>query len=140
MLVKMPTSAGQGVLEMLQSRYPGYHPLMAIADIAHSGAANDDVKLKFDCHKTIAEYVLPKLRAVEHSGEVNQQRRVIVQLFQEDITDAQLVEDKAPSAQELLGASALEAVTTHGVLSGDLIQADQPEPELSLEVLESLYD
>ena len=136
MLVKMPISAGQGVLEMLQSRYPGYHPLMAIADIAHSGAADNDVKLQFDCHKTIAEYVLPKLRAVEHSGEVNQQRRVIVQLFQEDVEDAQLVESKGSSAQELLGANLLEAEMSSGALSADLL----PEPELSLEVLESLYD
>ena len=131
MLVKMPVSAGQGVLEMLQQRYPGYHPLIAIADIANSGAASEDIKLQFDCHKTIAEYVLPKLRAVEHSGEVNNSRRVIVQLFQDNIEDAQLVTDTTPSAQQLIQATQLEQ---------ELIPANLDDEEPDLISIDALYD
>ena len=103
MLAKLPIQAGAGILEMLQSRYPGYHPLLAIAEIAHE-KSSDDVQLQFNCHKTIAEYILPKLRAVEHSGSVENQRRVIVQLFQDDIEDGQLVdkEETGLSDTELL--------------------------------------
>ena len=103
MLAKLHIQAGAGILEMLQERYPGYHPLLAIAEIAHE-KVGDDVQLEFNCHKTIAEYILPKLRAVEHSGAVETQRRVIVQLFQNDIEDGQLVdkEEVGLSDTELL--------------------------------------
>lgn len=122
MLAKLPIQAGAGILEMLQERYPGYHPLLAIAEIAHE-KSSDDVQLQFNCHKTIAEYVLPKLRAVEHSGSVENQRRVIVQLFQNDIEDAQLV-DKEETG---LSDTELMKITDTHLLQDDLVLPEEAD-------------
>lgn len=53
---------GDRVLELLQSEYPQYHPLIAVARLAHS---TEDDRLEFDCHKVLAEFVEPKLKSVE---------------------------------------------------------------------------
>lgn len=119
MLAKLPIQAGAGILEMLQERYPGYHPLLAIAEIAHE-KSSDDVQLQFNCHKTIAEYVLPKLRAVEHSGSVENQRRVIVQLFQNDIEDAQLIETG-------LSDTELMKITDTHLIQDDLVLPEEAD-------------
>jgi hypothetical protein len=53
---------GERVLQLLQDRYPEYHPLIGVAKIAHT---TDDDRLEFDCHKVLCEYVEPKLKSVE---------------------------------------------------------------------------
>lgn len=68
------------LLGMLQKEYPNYHPLVSIARIAHHGDA--DLKLQFECHKTIAKYVEPELKTVEVKGEITGRHRVSVSLFE----------------------------------------------------------
>lgn len=68
------------LLGMLQKEYPNYHPLISIARIAHHGDA--DLKLQFECHKTIAKYVEPELKTVEVKGEITGRHRVSVSLFE----------------------------------------------------------
>lgn len=53
---------GDRVLALLKEEYPEYHPLIGVAKIAHT---TEDERLKFDCHKTLAEFVEPKLKSVE---------------------------------------------------------------------------
>ena len=55
----------QALIAMLQAKYPGYHPVMEMARIAHE---TDDTQLAANMHKEVAQYVLPKLRSVEVSG------------------------------------------------------------------------
>jgi hypothetical protein len=55
---------GERVLALLQESYPGYHPLIGVAKIAHT---TDDPRLEFDCHKTLSRYVETELKAVEVS-------------------------------------------------------------------------
>jgi len=69
------------LLAMLQKEYPSYHPLVSIARIAHDQAA--DLKLQFECHKTIAKYVEPELKSLEVKGELGHRHRVSVSLFEE---------------------------------------------------------
>lgn len=68
------------LLGMLQKEFPNYHPLISIARIAHHGDA--DLKLQFECHKTIAKYVEPELKSLEVKGEINGRHRVSVSLFE----------------------------------------------------------
>lgn len=74
------TSRRDQLLGMLQSQFPNYHPLISIAKIAHHGDA--DLKLQFECHKTIAKYVEPELKTVEVKGEITGRHRVSVSLFE----------------------------------------------------------
>jgi len=55
---------GDKVLALLQEQYPGYHPLIGVAKIAHT---TEDERLQFDCHKTLSRYVEPELKSVEVS-------------------------------------------------------------------------
>ena len=79
-------NASDMALSLVQSRYPNYHPLLALADLAHKQEVVDDPKLEFEVHKAILPYVMPKLSSVEVKAEQDNQRRVIVTLFE----DAQL--------------------------------------------------
>jgi len=56
------------LLSMLQAKFPNYHPLIAMAEMAHDNSVEDGIKL--NCHKEIAKYIEPQLKAVEHRGTV----------------------------------------------------------------------
>lgn len=78
------------VLDMIQSKYPAYHPLMAIADIAHSMDPKIDWELRFNCHKTIAKYIEPELKSIQHVDS-NNRPTITISMFgesdEDDITD-----------------------------------------------------
>ncbi len=75
-----PKSRRDALLSVIQSHYPGYHPLVAIAHIAHNNDA--ELRLQYDCHKTIAKYIEPELKSLEVKAEINAARRVNVSLFE----------------------------------------------------------
>lgn len=56
------------LLRMLQEHRPGYHPLVSMLEMAHEHGIEDQVR--FNCHKTIAEYLEPRLKSVEVKGNV----------------------------------------------------------------------
>jgi RecJ-like exonuclease len=82
----------QGVLEMIQEKFPDYHPVVAMAAIAHDdiscgicggsgkivrktcmfcagkGKVPVGLELQMQAHKEVAQYVAPKRRAIEMSG------------------------------------------------------------------------
>lgn len=86
------------LMQALQNRYPGYHPLISIAEIAHT---SEDLKLQFECHKTIAKYIEPELKSVEVVTETREATRVVVSLFEDDITDADYEELDKPQTLQL---------------------------------------
>ena len=51
------------LLGMLQEQYPKYHPIIAMAEMAHDRSCKEEIV--FQCHKTIARYVESELKAVE---------------------------------------------------------------------------
>ena len=64
-----PNKRGLAALKRVFDAYPDYDPLQALAKIAHE---TDDVDIQVKCHKEIAQYVRPKLKAVDMhlSGKV----------------------------------------------------------------------
>jgi hypothetical protein len=59
----------KALLDKINEIFPGYHPVIAMAEIANSEDSNIDINLKFQAHKEIAQYVEPKRKAIEHTGE-----------------------------------------------------------------------
>ena len=55
-----------GLLARLKREFPGYHPIVEMARIAHN--AENDVALRAQMHTQIAKYVTPQLKSVEHKG------------------------------------------------------------------------
>lgn len=72
------------ILSMIRTKFPNYHPLMSIAEIADT---TEDLKLQFECHKTIAKYVEPELKSLEVKAPIDPNRGVKVSLF--DVIDAE---------------------------------------------------
>lgn len=75
-----PLARREQLLGMIQKEFPAYHPLLSIARIAHSSEA--DLKLQFECHKTIAKYVEPEIKSIEVKGELGHRHKVSVSLFE----------------------------------------------------------
>lgn len=81
-IVRLQTP-GEQALALVQRHFPEYHPLVALAKLAHSSKVDEDPRLEFDCHKAILPYVMPKLANVEVRDNRVDDRRVVVSLFEE---------------------------------------------------------
>ena len=73
---------GSALLAVVRAKYPGYHPVLSMVDIAHNTEAS--LELQFNCHKTVAKYIEPELKSVEVKGELREIKTVTVSLFSED--------------------------------------------------------
>ncbi len=74
----VPNKPKRQLLALLREKYPGYHPILEMARIAHE---TDDVHLEANMHKEIAQYVTPKLKAVEVSGSNGEPLKVGIVQF-----------------------------------------------------------
>lgn len=100
---------GDRVLDLLQEEYPGYHPLIGVAKIAHD---TEDERLRFDCHKVLSEFVEPKLKSVEVLQTLPEDAKLHV-IFEGDCEDVS-IPDGTPTiappkplpVDELLGLEA----------------------------------
>lgn len=70
------------LLAMIRMEYPDYHPLIAIARLAHKPAVAEDPKLELECHKAILKYTEPELKSIEVKAPADEHRRVRVSLFE----------------------------------------------------------
>ena len=64
----LPNKNKQALIKLLQDKYPDYHPVLSMADIAND--ETNDLPTRFNAHREVAQYVTPKLKAVEHTGHV----------------------------------------------------------------------
>ena len=80
------------VLSLLQSKFPGYHPIVAMAEMAHR--ADVDPAIEFQCHKELAKYVAPTLKSTEVHTTSDDLPTVKVVMFDQaklDAEDAEIV-------------------------------------------------
>lgn len=80
-------SPSQTALKLVQSEYPTYHPLVALARLAHRAEVTSDPRLELEVHRTILPYVTPKLSSIEVLPENENRRRVIISLFDEELAE-----------------------------------------------------
>lgn len=106
------------VLKMIQERHPGWHPIVALADVA----VNEDnpLDLRVSCMKTITPYCEAQLKSIEVNANVKQDFGILrVVMSDEDDEDPQVEdddEDRATTAA-VLGASTLIAAATSSGLT-----------------------
>jgi hypothetical protein len=89
----------KGILEMLQEHFPGYHPLVSLAQLAQDSAVSIDQVIQI--HTTLAKYVAPQLKQVDIHAHIESEivykpviHRFDGSLDSDDIEDAELVEDE----------------------------------------------
>lgn len=56
-----PNRERRELLELLQEKYPGYDPVIAMAEIAHT---TENETLRFQAHREVAKYTRPRLKTV----------------------------------------------------------------------------
>lgn len=61
-----PNKNKQALIKLLESRYPGYHPVYELVDIALN--KENDVNTRLQANKEVAGYIVPKLKAIELTG------------------------------------------------------------------------
>lgn len=54
------------------------HPLQGLGKIAYIAFRDGDYQLSATCYKELAQYVAPKRKAIEHSGEVKGAEPLVV--------------------------------------------------------------
>jgi len=59
----IPNRPKRRLLQILEEKYPGWHPVAQLADIAND--IENDLKTRMDAAKEVAQYVTPKLKAIE---------------------------------------------------------------------------
>lgn len=97
LISKSPKSPGERLLALIQAKHPAYHPIVAIADLAHSDEVKLDPRLELECHKAILPYVESRLATVEQKIDLTETRRVIVSLFE----DAEIIEENGVTKHAL---------------------------------------
>ncbi|RLW63582.1 MAG: hypothetical protein B6D73_15185 [gamma proteobacterium symbiont of Stewartia floridana] len=60
-----PNKDKQPLLDALRERFPDYHPVLAMAEIANDEEAPRE--LRFQAHKEVSQYIEPKRKALEVS-------------------------------------------------------------------------
>lgn len=89
-LLAVGANKGAMLLNEIRRRYPNYHPVLAIVDIAMNEEASLD--LQFNCHKTVAKYIEPELKSIEVKGDFKTQQTVRVSLFSDEAETVPFVE------------------------------------------------
>lgn len=56
------------------------HPIVGLAEIAKAAHDSNEYDRAAMCYKELAQYVVPKRKAIEHSGEIEQKGPLVVVL------------------------------------------------------------
>ena len=62
-----PNKSRAALLEAINEKYPDYHPVLAMVEIAHDEGSTPE--MRFQAHKEIAQYIEPKRKSTEITGE-----------------------------------------------------------------------
>lgn len=60
---------GDQLLAMIQDKYPGYHPIVHAADIAHDNEAS--LSIHMDAIKTMLKYTVPDVKSIDISARLS---------------------------------------------------------------------
>lgn len=104
------TAKGSLLLAEIRRKYPNYHPIMAMVDIAHD--TNASLELQFNCHKTVAKYIEPELKSIEVKGEIRETKQVRVTLFDEAKESAARAEIEDAAFTEIPFSAESEAINS----------------------------
>lgn len=115
---------GERLLHLIRQRYPDYHPIMAIAQIAHDAAEGEepDLPTALRAHTTVLAYVEPSLKSVEVNVVEDRNRTINVSLFEEvpSIPDSEALAAKLAEDRKLaIGMGAIIDVEEEEMVHAD---------------------
>ena len=62
-----PNKSTKAIAEMLADKYPHYHPIIALAEIAND--KKQDIAIRLHANKEVAKYICPQLKSIESKQE-----------------------------------------------------------------------
>lgn len=71
-----PNKKSLEIKELVAQRYPDYHPVLALAEIATD--LTNEVTIRLQANKEVAKYVCPQLKAIEIKDNRDEETRIIV--------------------------------------------------------------
>ena len=97
------------LLNMVQKKYPNYHPVIAMVKLAHT---SQDENIQLSCHKAVARYVEPELKSLEVKGHVKHDHGVLrVIASSEKINDTtKSITDKSQDTTTIIEGSAVKEI------------------------------
>ena len=72
----VPTKPKRALLALLDEKFPGWHPVVQMAEMANDGTLS--TQDRFQAAKEVARYVTPQLKAVEVTGDEGGPVKVLV--------------------------------------------------------------
>lgn len=72
-----PNKKTQELIDMIEAAGCP-HPVQGMAEIAVKARSEGNDDLAKDCYKELAQYVAPKRKAIEHSGEVDTKQPLVI--------------------------------------------------------------
>ena len=76
----------QAVGELIAQKYPTYHPILSLVEIAQD--TNNEVSLRLQANKEVAKYVCPQLKSIEIKEHQEETRIVVVRVDNEETKKA----------------------------------------------------
>ena len=92
-----PNRDKQALRERLSSLYPDYDPILAMVEMANDESLEPSMRL--DCHKTVANYIHPKMRSIEHIIEDEPQPISITIVKPETTTEPRITRSRLKQHQ-----------------------------------------
>ena len=75
-----PNKSTKAIAELLVEKYPGYHPIIALAEIAND--KTQEVAIRLHANKEVAKYICPQLKSIE-SNPGNEKQKITVRIVRE---------------------------------------------------------
>ena len=75
----VPNKNKQALLTRLAEKFPEWDPVVAMAEDANNPELSDE--LRFNAKKEVAQYIYPKMRSVEHTGDGGAPFQIVIKKY-----------------------------------------------------------
>lgn len=59
----------EAIAILLEKQFPGYNPIISMAEVANDD--KQDINLRCNMHKEVANYIAPKLKSIDLQGSLD---------------------------------------------------------------------
>lgn len=76
-----PNRDTKEIAELLKEKYPDYHPIIALAEIANN--KKNDLSLRLQANKEVAKYICPQLKSIDVKQNVSALQPPVIRIIRQ---------------------------------------------------------